>query len=146
MADDHPALPAGWVRVAPGSRPAPAPSLAGTTSPTGSPTAARPPPPPAFEHAPSGFTTGALVYHVPGRFPPYYSFSARAWMPVAPMDDGTGRRAVVLTAPDATPPAAVARAMADGAARKAATTTPKATRLPVKMDRPVPRLPHGWAE
>jgi hypothetical protein len=121
MADDggEPPLPPGWRRTAEAG-------------------------PSRFTHDSGGWAVATLALHIKGRFPPYFNYVSRTWTAVAPGDDGSFKKALVLTPGGDNLPPLVAKAVAGAAARVKADGAPAAIRLPVKMDKPVPRLPQGW--
>jgi hypothetical protein len=115
------ALPAGWQR-----KPGPDPFAK-----------------PTFAHESGGWTVATLVLNVPGRFPPFYNFATKSWVSVAPTDDGSGKKALVLQT-NGKLPTLVEKAIAAAEAKKKNAGPGPAIRLPVKLDKPIPKLPQGW--
>jgi hypothetical protein len=95
-------------------------------------------------HTASGLTLTTLAQHFPGRFPPYYNHSGRMWVSVAPSGSPS---TVAVLGPAGEIPAPLQKLIAATETKtKVLGPAPVAARLPVKMDRPLPKLPPGWSE
>jgi hypothetical protein len=148
MADDTPALPKGWVKKTASEI---TKELAGSAS--SSSTLSTPiPPGGAFCHVSGGWMVTTLALHFPGRFPPYYNFSSKSWVAIAPVDDGSNKKALILLGggsssnnndPNTSLPPAIVKAIQIAETKKK-NEIPAAIKLPVKLDKPIPKLPQGW--